>query len=310
METEASGSTASPSVEVFTVYARDTPFRLTRSQIETDSPNYFTSAFLSHGFAESTTHEIRVDKHPRLFALVAEHLSGYTFLPLQSSALPVWMSIEAATENLLRDAKYFGLELWRDFKRVLDFERVCGPNGDLMLKTEYASVVGLDGKYLLRAKRVPLIPSGAGSEPDKDQFHSSSEVSPRGRRSGTRIRLDPYYQWVRAHRFWTAHLLRSWAEGKKEFPDEIPESCFHWEHPLPSTELLLDDDWTDPTVPKLPCLRAFAEDCVFTAWVQQDHPNKTRLMRKYYFARMETIDRWGRRTWEKALKDLDAQLIE
>ncbi|GAA5983407.1 hypothetical protein JCM5350_007639 [Sporobolomyces pararoseus] len=110
METGASSSTPSSALEIFTVYARETAFRLSRSQIETDSPNYFTSAFLSHDFAESSTREIFTDKNPQLFALIVEHLSGYGILPLQPSAVPPTMSIETAKENLLRDAKYFGLE--------------------------------------------------------------------------------------------------------------------------------------------------------------------------------------------------------
>ncbi|GAA6013106.1 hypothetical protein JCM11491_005184 [Sporobolomyces phaffii] len=101
---------ASSAPEVYTVWARETPFRLTRSQIEFDSPNYFTSAFLSGQFAESASREIRTDKHPQLFALVVEHVSGYTILPLQPSALPSCMSVKAAHENLSRDAKYFGLD--------------------------------------------------------------------------------------------------------------------------------------------------------------------------------------------------------
>ncbi|GAA5954394.1 hypothetical protein JCM3765_004446 [Sporobolomyces pararoseus] len=155
METEASGSTPPSSSEVFTVYARDTPFRLTRSQIETDSPNYFTSAFLSHGFAESTTYEVHTDRNPYLFTLIVEHLSGYTILPLQPSAVPTSMSVETARENLLRDAKYFGLEQLQELlspqdtlsnlphavssvrgaERIHSLERLT-MGGDLMLDTK------------------------------------------------------------------------------------------------------------------------------------------------------------------------------
>ncbi|GAA5932607.1 uncharacterized protein JCM15063_002153 [Sporobolomyces koalae] len=96
--------------DVYTVYARDTPFHLSRSQIETDSPNYFTSAFLAHDFTETKTREFRVDQHPQLFALIVEHLSGYPILPLQRAVLPPFLSIETAQAALLRDAQFFALE--------------------------------------------------------------------------------------------------------------------------------------------------------------------------------------------------------
>lgn len=144
------------SPEIFTVFARDVPFRLTRNQLETDSPNYFTSAFLSHDFSEATTRVIYTDKHPQLFALVVEHLSGYSFLPLQTSSLPPCMSVEVAHENLLRDARYFGLDQLETLlcppsasvkhpvefpaydssippgPKVYPLDRVC-PGGDLVL---------------------------------------------------------------------------------------------------------------------------------------------------------------------------------
>ena len=78
--------------------------------MEEDSPNYFTAAFFDGGFAESKTRQVKTDRHPRLFALIVEHLSGYPILPLQPTALPSTMSVEIAQECLLRDARYFGLE--------------------------------------------------------------------------------------------------------------------------------------------------------------------------------------------------------
>ncbi|ORY53996.1 hypothetical protein BCR35DRAFT_249750, partial [Leucosporidium creatinivorum] len=75
-----------------------------------DSPNYFTSAFLSHDFAESSSKIIHLDRNPQLFTLIVEHLSGYRITPLQPAGLPSCMSVEQATENLRVDAEYFGLE--------------------------------------------------------------------------------------------------------------------------------------------------------------------------------------------------------
>ncbi|GAA5837688.1 hypothetical protein JCM5353_003817 [Sporobolomyces roseus] len=83
----------------YTVVCREVPFRLTRSQIESDSPNYFTTAFLDGGFAESGSKIIHLDTHPRLFALIVEHLSGYPILPLQPCTLPSFLSIEMAEKS-------------------------------------------------------------------------------------------------------------------------------------------------------------------------------------------------------------------
>lgn len=67
---------ASPSApEQYTVITRGVTFHLFRSQIEFDSPNYFTSAFLE-GFAEAQSQVVHLDRNPQLFALVVEHVSG------------------------------------------------------------------------------------------------------------------------------------------------------------------------------------------------------------------------------------------
>ncbi|GAA5975774.1 hypothetical protein JCM11641_005869 [Rhodosporidiobolus odoratus] len=100
---------ASHAAEIFTVVCRSTAFTLTREQIETDAPNYFTTAFLDGGFAEASSRIIRTDRNPQLFALIFEHLSGYEILPLHPGACPATMSLEAASESLLRDAEYFQL---------------------------------------------------------------------------------------------------------------------------------------------------------------------------------------------------------
>jgi hypothetical protein len=96
--------------EFFTVITRGVEFKLSRGQIEFDSPNYFTAAFLEHDFQEATTRVLHTDRHPQLFALIVEHLSGYRVLPLQSPSIPITMSLEMAKVNLARDAEYFGLE--------------------------------------------------------------------------------------------------------------------------------------------------------------------------------------------------------
>lgn len=175
------GTTSSQRSDIFTVICREVPFRLTRSQIESDSPNYFTTAFLDGGFAESNSKIIHLDQHPRLFSLIVEHLSGYPILPLQSSTIPSFLSIEMAQESLLRDAQYFGLEGLQkafaaylpapppsptmpetlrqryNFDKIIEIERLIG-SGDLKLTTDSSSVgiVGDTGEVLIRARNVPV----------------------------------------------------------------------------------------------------------------------------------------------------------
>jgi len=92
----------------FTVTLRGQSFVLTKAQIESDAPNYFTASFLG-GYQESTNGTLTLDRNPALFALIVEHLSGYVLLPLPANAVP-GMSNQAALRNLRADALFYGLE--------------------------------------------------------------------------------------------------------------------------------------------------------------------------------------------------------
>ncbi|KDN44313.1 hypothetical protein RSAG8_05577, partial [Rhizoctonia solani AG-8 WAC10335] len=92
--------------ELYKIALRDTTFTLDRSQIEFDSPNYFTSCFLG-SFSESHAREIRLSRDPALFSIIVNYLSGYAILPIQP---PMGMSEQATLENLLRDALFYGLD--------------------------------------------------------------------------------------------------------------------------------------------------------------------------------------------------------
>ncbi|KAH7337808.1 hypothetical protein B0J17DRAFT_664302 [Rhizoctonia solani] len=92
--------------ELYKITLRDTTFTLDRSQVEFDSPNYFTSCFLG-SFTESQAREIRLSRDPALFSIIVNYLSGYTILPIQP---PSGMSEQATLENLLRDALFYGLD--------------------------------------------------------------------------------------------------------------------------------------------------------------------------------------------------------
>ncbi|KAM0753679.1 hypothetical protein T439DRAFT_377839 [Meredithblackwellia eburnea MCA 4105] len=143
----------------FRVFARTTPFDLTLSQIETDSPNFFTACFThtpptSPSFSEASSRILRTDRHPKLFAILVEYLSGYDVLPLRKESLPALWDVEMGMRNLLRDADYFGLEGLkvmlldglekdpeREMRRFLRTERVI----------PYSEV--LEGKLMLDLKK-------------------------------------------------------------------------------------------------------------------------------------------------------------
>lgn len=113
MDAPASGGSdpiqAGASEDTYTVFVRGEKFVLSHSQITFDSPNHFTSCFLS-GFSESKTRTLVLDRNPALFALIVDYLSGYDILPLDPRSLPPTMNLTNATRNLRSDAQYFGLD--------------------------------------------------------------------------------------------------------------------------------------------------------------------------------------------------------
>ncbi|BGP16535.1 hypothetical protein JCM10213v2_004537 [Rhodosporidiobolus nylandii] len=136
--------TQAHSSPTYTVYARGTPFDLTFSQISTDSPNYFTAAFLDSDFSEASSRVLRTDRNPQLFALIVEHLSGYEVLLLAEQSVPSTMSVEAARE---KDAEYFQLD---SLVRKL---AAAGKGGSLLLhephfQTAMKEVLGGDTSLL------------------------------------------------------------------------------------------------------------------------------------------------------------------
>ncbi|KAI5119283.1 hypothetical protein M0805_008062 [Coniferiporia weirii] len=106
--TSATAAATTAAVIKYTVVVRDEEFSLCRSQIDYDSPNFFTSYFFS-GFKESGSTCMHVDRNPDLFALIVEYMSGYEILPLAAKALPRTMDTRTALRNLAEDAAFFGL---------------------------------------------------------------------------------------------------------------------------------------------------------------------------------------------------------
>ncbi|KAF8601059.1 hypothetical protein BDV93DRAFT_546028 [Ceratobasidium sp. AG-I] len=93
----------------FTVLFRGVEFTLTRSQVEFDSPNFFTACFLGK-FQESETRTVKISRDPVLFGIVFDYLCGYTVLPLGGSVIPTRMSLTTALINLRVDAEFYQLD--------------------------------------------------------------------------------------------------------------------------------------------------------------------------------------------------------
>ncbi|CAE6476739.1 unnamed protein product [Rhizoctonia solani] len=93
----------------YTVTVRGRGFLLTKSQIEFDGPNYFTTCFLGD-FKKTQTRQIKLPRDPDLFLIVFHYLCGYKVLPLSDRVIPTGMSPELALENLKIDAAFYQLD--------------------------------------------------------------------------------------------------------------------------------------------------------------------------------------------------------
>ncbi|CAE6406333.1 hypothetical protein ACGC1H_000328 [Rhizoctonia solani] len=92
----------------YTVTLRGRDFILTKSQIEFDSPNYFTTCFLGDS-KEAQTRHLLLCRDPDLFIVICDYLCGYRVLPLNNRAIPARMSPEFALENIKADAAFYQL---------------------------------------------------------------------------------------------------------------------------------------------------------------------------------------------------------
>ncbi|CAE6446768.1 unnamed protein product [Rhizoctonia solani] len=92
----------------YTVVLRGQQFVLTQSQIEFDSPNYFSACFLGD-FREAQTRRLELYRNPDIFKIIYEYLCGYEVLPLSDQALPS-MSLETGLINLRADALFYQLD--------------------------------------------------------------------------------------------------------------------------------------------------------------------------------------------------------
>jgi len=125
----------------YTVVVRGETFVLGREQILYDSPNYFSTCFLTPSSSKNNKvrdptgaggvgalspvpevpedgddesgdeeeYELILHRDPYLFKLIEAYLSGYPILPLPEEWLPKYMSPEAALKALMVDARYYEL---------------------------------------------------------------------------------------------------------------------------------------------------------------------------------------------------------
>jgi hypothetical protein len=93
----------------YTVVVLGEKFVLTKSQIEYDSPNYFTACFLGD-FREAQTRQIELSRDPSLFTIIVKYLCGYSILPLNEKQIPPDMSPTSALVNLRADAAFYQLD--------------------------------------------------------------------------------------------------------------------------------------------------------------------------------------------------------
>lgn len=94
----------------FKIIVRGTVFLVTESDIELDSPNYFTSAFAKDGFQESKTRSITLNNYnPIIFQVLVDYLQGEKIFPLPE-ILAGTKSREVVMSSLKDYAEYFQLD--------------------------------------------------------------------------------------------------------------------------------------------------------------------------------------------------------
>jgi hypothetical protein len=96
------------SPEVYTVVMRDKSFMLSKSQIERDYPNFFTSHFFDSS-GQCTTRTLEISRDPFLFELILRYLNGYQVTPIHPSMVPPHSTPKSALADLLVDAKFYHL---------------------------------------------------------------------------------------------------------------------------------------------------------------------------------------------------------
>lgn len=92
----------------YIIVVRDTRYVLSKSQIEFDSPNYFTRYFLDET-EEAEPRTLELSRDPDLFRIILDYLSGYSIFPLSDKHLPPHSPSQTILQNLLADAAFYDL---------------------------------------------------------------------------------------------------------------------------------------------------------------------------------------------------------
>ncbi|KAF8601090.1 hypothetical protein BDV93DRAFT_524984 [Ceratobasidium sp. AG-I] len=114
--------------EIYTIVIRDRTFLLFRSQIEHDSPNFFTSYFLNpsnQGCSKIT--KLHIFRDPDVFELVLRYLNGYHVVPIYNRFVPAESTPEIALSDLRADAEFYQLRGLIDLCVAPDQEQNLAP---------------------------------------------------------------------------------------------------------------------------------------------------------------------------------------
>lgn len=118
----------------YTIIVTDKTFRLSKSQIEHDSPNFFTSYFLNSS-DDNTTRLLEISRDPYLFTIILRYLNGYHILPLNPALLPPHCTPETVLADLRADAEFYRLN---GLSALLSSVKTSGDQ----LATGYAEISG------------------------------------------------------------------------------------------------------------------------------------------------------------------------
>jgi hypothetical protein len=113
----------------YVVYIRGEPFHLSQSQIQFDSPNYFTMAF-SDSWTEGTTRELRLtDRDSELFrACESRQLNFILLNPLLGKYVFNWLAGYTLPWDEIKRNKSLCCNLYASFRasNMLLFHLICG----------------------------------------------------------------------------------------------------------------------------------------------------------------------------------------
>jgi hypothetical protein len=94
----------------FTVIVRGQVFSMSRMQILAQPFSFFEKAFFG-GFQEAQTRILRLDRHPAIFPVILDYLSGYEVSPLAEEE---WKGTGLDKAKFLRyleaDSEYYSLD--------------------------------------------------------------------------------------------------------------------------------------------------------------------------------------------------------